>query len=628
MIPVLNESCLEYYNRRLREGWKCVSLKGYKAVLRSPDGILRPLDLRHDVLTLRPNAAGDKTELAPHGATYNWDCVDEVTPDEDTTYVQTVDNDNPYSDLYNFPNHTTETGDINSVKLYMRVRTTSGVNNDRFYIKTGGTAYSYAPDTNWTTSYATQSHTWTLNPKTGVAFTWTDIDNFQAGFQSYYSSVGRCTQVYVEVDYVGVVTPTDTTQAATDLAETSITGNGNITATGGANATRRGFCYKVGTSGDPTTADSVAYDDGDFGTGAYTKGITGLTGGTGYRVRAYAVNSAGTGYGSTVQVYTKILKSLAGSVTPSGVVSSKLKFFQALSGAVTFAGTVTSIYRQLKSLSGALSPSGNIGLKIKLALGGILTSAGVLTWEVFGHYYKTLTGALAATGTLGIKVKKGFTGSLTPSGVLGKIIKLSLGGTLTPSGVLTSIKKIFKSLAGSITPTGGVGRKVRLALGGTLSSSGVLSAAERFFVRISGTLSVAGHLGIKVKKGLSGSLSPSGHFVIKIKRVLGGVLGLVGTLLSRKPRFVLIIVSLFTRSKTLSIYNRIQTVMLSSSPIWNRISNPSSTDSGAGSEISLLTISPESADNGVGSEESLLMVRKSTTDDGAGSEESVLDTGE
>lgn len=99
--------------------------------------------------------------------------------------------------------------------------------------------------------------------------------------------------------------PTVTTQAATSVEETTSTGNGNITATGGANATRRGFCYMVGTSGDPTTANSVAYDDGSFGTGAYTKAITGLSLGTSYRVRAYAVNSAGTGYGDTVQILTK-----------------------------------------------------------------------------------------------------------------------------------------------------------------------------------------------------------------------------------------------------------------------------------------------------------------------------------
>jgi len=98
--------------------------------------------------------------------------------------------------------------------------------------------------------------------------------------------------------------PTVTTQALTNVKNTNATGNGNITATGGANATRRGFCYKAGTTGDPTTADSVAYDDGDYGTGAFTKQITGLTLTSSYRVRAYAVNPGGTSYGVSVQLTT------------------------------------------------------------------------------------------------------------------------------------------------------------------------------------------------------------------------------------------------------------------------------------------------------------------------------------
>lgn len=100
------------------------------------------------------------------------------------------------------------------------------------------------------------------------------------------------------------VVPTVSTQDASSVEATTATGNGTIVATGGATA-RRGFAYMVGTSGDPTTADSVAYEDGFFSTGAYTKGLTGLTPGTNYRVRAYVVNSAETGYGTTVQILTK-----------------------------------------------------------------------------------------------------------------------------------------------------------------------------------------------------------------------------------------------------------------------------------------------------------------------------------
>jgi hypothetical protein len=116
----------------------------------------------------------------------------------------------------------------------------------------------------------------------------------------YDYSAGQDAAFYV----YGYLEPTITTQACSSVASTSVTGNGNITDTGGINCTRRGFCYKVGSSGDPTTADSTAYDDGSYSTGAYTKSITGLSGNTTYRVRAYTVNTVGTAYGETVSVTT------------------------------------------------------------------------------------------------------------------------------------------------------------------------------------------------------------------------------------------------------------------------------------------------------------------------------------
>jgi len=110
----------------------------------------------------------------------------------------------------------------------------------------------------------------------------------------------------IKILKLGVEAPTVTTQACTDVSYNTATGNGNITATGGANCTTRGFCYMAGTSGDPTTANSTVFDTGSFDTGAYTKAITGLTAETNYRVRAYAINSVGTGYGTTVQITTDI----------------------------------------------------------------------------------------------------------------------------------------------------------------------------------------------------------------------------------------------------------------------------------------------------------------------------------
>lgn len=109
--------------------------------------------------------------------------------------------------------------------------------------------------------------------------------------------------------------PTVTTQAVTNVAVTTITGNGNITL---GEATTRGFCYMEGEAGDPTTANDKVFDTGSFGTGAYSKGITGLTKNTHYRVRAYAINAVGTSYGSTVQTTTDELEVTAQAVDSIG----------------------------------------------------------------------------------------------------------------------------------------------------------------------------------------------------------------------------------------------------------------------------------------------------------------------
>jgi len=97
------------------------------------------------------------------------------------------------------------------------------------------------------------------------------------------------------------------TQSPTAIEKTTCTANGEITATGGANPTIRGFCYKEGTTGDPNIDDdTVVHEDGDFGVEAYDLPITGLSANTSYRIRSYAVNSAGTSYGDTVGFETDI----------------------------------------------------------------------------------------------------------------------------------------------------------------------------------------------------------------------------------------------------------------------------------------------------------------------------------
>ena len=90
--------------------------------------------------------------------------------------------------------------------------------------------------------------------------------------------------------------PALTTSAVSMLSSTAAGSGGNVTSDGGASVTARGVCWS--TSLNPTTANSKTTDGS--GTGSFASSLTSLTPGTTYYIRAYATNSAGTGYGSNV----------------------------------------------------------------------------------------------------------------------------------------------------------------------------------------------------------------------------------------------------------------------------------------------------------------------------------------
>ena len=98
----------------------------------------------------------------------------------------------------------------------------------------------------------------------------------------------------------GAQVPVLTTAAVTSITQTMAQCGGNITSDGGATVTARGVCWS--TNQTPTIADSRSTDGA--GAGSFTSSITGLTISTRYYVRAYATNSAGTGYGMTMAFVT------------------------------------------------------------------------------------------------------------------------------------------------------------------------------------------------------------------------------------------------------------------------------------------------------------------------------------
>ncbi len=97
------------------------------------------------------------------------------------------------------------------------------------------------------------------------------------------------------------VVPTVSTTQISDITTGTAGSGGNITSDGGASVTARGVCWSV--NANPTVTDQKSTDG--TGTGSFTTSITSLTPNTTYNVRAYATNSAGTGYGNSQSFTTK-----------------------------------------------------------------------------------------------------------------------------------------------------------------------------------------------------------------------------------------------------------------------------------------------------------------------------------
>ena len=99
---------------------------------------------------------------------------------------------------------------------------------------------------------------------------------------------------------VNIDIPTVTTSAATSVDNEKAVLNGEITETGGEDPEERGFEYKIGEE----VIILTIRETGSFGVGAYSLDFDGLDPNIEYHFRAYAKNSAGTGYGAWLDLNT------------------------------------------------------------------------------------------------------------------------------------------------------------------------------------------------------------------------------------------------------------------------------------------------------------------------------------
>ena len=99
----------------------------------------------------------------------------------------------------------------------------------------------------------------------------------------------------------GYSLPTVVTTSASNITYTSASVGGDITSDGNSAVTERGVVYS--TSSNPTTSNTKKVSGS--GTGTYSVELSGLSEGTKYYVRAYAINSKGTAYGEEVSFTTQ-----------------------------------------------------------------------------------------------------------------------------------------------------------------------------------------------------------------------------------------------------------------------------------------------------------------------------------
>ncbi len=179
---------------------------------------------------------------------------------------------------------TTATGNGNITNLGVPNPTVHGV-----CWNTGGsptTANSYTDEGAATATGAFTSNLTSLNPNTTY-------------YVRTYATNTAGTSYGGEVSFTTLPAATTiTTQAVTNIASTTATGNGNITSLGAPNPTAHGVCWN--TLGNPTTADSCTDEGPALSMGDFSSPITSLSPYTTYYVRSYATNMAGTSYGNPV----------------------------------------------------------------------------------------------------------------------------------------------------------------------------------------------------------------------------------------------------------------------------------------------------------------------------------------
>jgi M6 family metalloprotease-like protein len=191
-----------------------------------------------------------------------------------------------------------------------------------------------------------------------------------------YATNGTGTSYGADIPFTTCTTaviPSVTTNSPSSIMMTSATSGGIITSGGCAEILAKGICWS--TTLNPTIDLTTKTTDGT-GSGAFTSSISGLSPGITYHVRAYAVNSAGTAYGSDVQ-FTTCSAVVIPTVTTTAVYSIELA--SATSGGIVTSGGCAPVTSRGICWSTVVNPT--LALSTKTIDG---TGEGVFTSNMSG----------------------------------------------------------------------------------------------------------------------------------------------------------------------------------------------------------------------------------------------------
>jgi uncharacterized protein (TIGR02145 family) len=165
--------------------------------------------------------------------------------------------------------------------------------------------------------------------------------------------------------------PTITTLETTNITGTGATSGGILTSEGSGTIISRGVCWS--TSTNPTTRGDKTADGA--GAGSFSSIVTGLEGATNYFIRAYATNSAGTGYGMTMSFTTLggdpiSVTQEASVLSPTAAVLKGVINANYLSTTVSFEYGTSSSYGS--TVAYTLNPvTGNVSTYISSEISGL-----------------------------------------------------------------------------------------------------------------------------------------------------------------------------------------------------------------------------------------------------------------